>query len=143
MVENIIKIKMEFDSLLSKFYDLIIKDLNRDNSVNKKLQNWHELSFSNFIKGLNKAIKATNKRRAKEAVIILDENEERHETSPYEVIPALTKKDEFEWIELFEENKKKAVLLKTQIHTTNKEIDQMVYELYGLTKEEIEIVENS
>lgn len=38
---------------------------------------------------------------------------------------------------------KKTVLLKTQIDTTDKEIDKMVYELYGLTKEEIEIVENS
>jgi len=38
---------------------------------------------------------------------------------------------------------KKAALLKTQIDTTDKEIDKMVYELYGLTKEEIETVENS
>jgi len=33
--------------------------------------------------------------------------------------------------------------LKTQIDETDKEIDQMVYELYGLTDEEIEIVEQS
>jgi len=30
-----------------------------------------------------------------------------------------------------------------QIDKTEKEIDKMVYELYGLTKEEIEIVERS
>jgi hypothetical protein len=46
-------------------------------------------------------------------------------------------------MELFEENKKKAHDLKIQIDTTDKEIDQMVYELYGLTEDEIEIVENS
>lgn len=55
----------------------------------------------------------------------------------------LTKKDEFEWMELFEENKKKALELKSQIDQTDKEIDRMVYELYGLTEEEIQIVENS
>tara|TARA_B100001057_G_scaffold94968_1_gene91399 strand:+ start:98 stop:247 length:150 start_codon:yes stop_codon:yes gene_type:complete len=31
----------------------------------------------------------------------------------------------------------------SDIDKTDKEIDQMVYDLYGLTKEEIEIVENS
>jgi hypothetical protein len=55
----------------------------------------------------------------------------------------VTKKDEFEWMELFEENKKKVLDLKTQIDQTDKEIDRMVYELYGLTEEEIQIVEQS
>ncbi len=32
---------------------------------------------------------------------------------------------------------------KKEIEATDKEIDQMVYALYGLTKEEIEIVEKS
>jgi len=54
----------------------------------------------------------------------------------------LTKKDEFEWMELFEDNKKKALALKAEIDKTDKEIDQMVYALYGLTEEEIKIVEN-
>jgi hypothetical protein len=83
-----------------------------------KLANWYELDFKDFIKELNKAIKAAK-------------------GTP------LTKKDEFEWMELFEENKKKALDLKTQIDQTDKEIDRMVYELYGLTEEEIQIVENS
>ncbi len=56
---------------------------------------------------------------------------------------SLSKKDEFEWMELFEENKKKALELKAEIDRTDKEIDRMVYELYGLTEEEIQIVENS
>ena len=44
-------------------------------------------------------------------------------------------------MELFEDNKKKALALKAEIDKTDKEIDQMVYELYGLTEEEIKIVE--
>ncbi len=44
-------------------------------------------------------------------------------------------------MELIEDNKKKALRLKAEINKTDKEIDQMVYELYGLTEEEIKIVE--
>lgn len=39
-----------------------------------------------------------------------------------------------EWMELFEEKK-------TEIEKTDKEIDQMIYELYGLSKDEIKIAE--
>ncbi len=86
--------------------------------LTKKLENWHELSFADFIKELNKAIKGVG-------------------GTP------LTKKDEIEWMDLFEDYKKQAQDLKAQIDTTDKAIDQMVYELYGLTQEEISIVENS
>jgi hypothetical protein len=84
--------------------------------LSTKLSNWYELDFPDFIKELNKAIKTAK-------------------GTP------LTIKDEFEWMELFEENKKKALALKAEIDQTDKEIDQMVYELYGLTDEEIKIVE--
>ncbi|WP_111706569.1 Eco57I restriction-modification methylase domain-containing protein [Lutibacter citreus] len=96
--------------------------------LTKKLQNWDELDFGDFIKELNKAIKATNKERLK---------------ANQQEVPLLTKKDEFEWLDLFEENKQKAQELQNQINQTDKEIDAMVYELYGLTVEEIKIVENS
>lgn len=46
-------------------------------------------------------------------------------------------------MEVFEENKKKALELKTKIEKTDKEIDQMVYALYELTEDEIKIVEAS
>ena len=84
----------------------------------RKLSTWYQLDFSDFIKELNKAIKITK-------------------GAP------LSKKEEFEWMDLFEENKKHALELKTQIDQTDKEIDRMVYELYGLTQEEIQIVENN
>ncbi|GAB7256848.1 Eco57I restriction-modification methylase domain-containing protein [Polaribacter sp. OB-PA-B3] len=96
--------------------------------LSKKLQNWQDLEFGDFIKELNKAIKTNNKQRLKDSL---------------QEVPTLTKKDEFEWLDLFEENKQKAQELQTQINQTDKEIDQMVYELYGLTEEEIAIVENS
>ncbi|MUU77503.1 Eco57I restriction-modification methylase domain-containing protein [Winogradskyella endarachnes] len=86
--------------------------------VSQSLFNWHELDFADFIKELNKAIKKAG-------------------GTP------LTKKDEFEWLELFEDNKKKAQELQTQITQTEKTIDTMVYDLYGLTQEERDIIENS
>lgn len=108
--ENHQKIKSKFLMYFSLQYHL--------EKLTMKLYNWDLLDFSDFIKELNKAIKAVK-------------------GTP------LTKKDEFEWMELFEENKKKALELKSQIDQTDKEIDRMVYELYGLTEEEIQIVENS
>jgi hypothetical protein len=120
------KIK-DLEFIKSKFVKYVYHQFN-NLIISRKLQNWHELDFGEFIKELNKAIKATNKERAKEGL---------------EEIPVLTKKDEFEWLELFEENKLKAQELQTQINQTEKEIDAMVYELYGLTEEEIKIVENS
>ena len=83
-----------------------------------KLEKWYELEFVDFIKELNKAIKGVK-------------------GTP------LNKKDEFEWMDLFEENKKKAQELKAEIDKTDKEIDAMVYELYELSEEEIRIVENT
>jgi len=48
-----------------------------------------------------------------------------------------------DWFDRFERFKKQALEIKLQIDQTDKEIDRMVYELYGLTEEEIQIVENS
>jgi hypothetical protein len=48
-----------------------------------------------------------------------------------------------EWEEYFNTNKSEINKLQTQIDQTDREIDQMVYELYGLTEEEIKIVEEA
>lgn len=54
----------------------------------------------------------------------------------------LSKKNEFGLMDFFEEQKSKSMEIKETIDTTDKEIDRMVYELYGLTEEEIRIVED-
>ena len=46
-------------------------------------------------------------------------------------------------MEIFENKKAEAQMLKTEIDKTDKEIDQMVYELYGLSEDEIKIVEGN
>ncbi len=79
----------------------------------KKLQDWYLLSYGEFIKELGK-------KKIK-----------------------LSLSQEAEWEDYFSEEQQKALALKQQIDTTDKEIDKMVYELYGLSEEEILIVENS
>ncbi len=48
---------------------------------------------------------------------------------------------EVEREEYFNGQKQKAQTIKSEIDKTDREIDKMVYELYGLTEEEIGIVE--
>lgn len=79
----------------------------------KKLQEWYLLTYAEFINEL-----------AKKKV-------------------KLTLSEEAEWEDYFETESKKAKDLKAQIDKTDKEIDNMVYELYELSEEEIRIVENS
>ncbi len=81
--------------------------------LTSKLQNWHELEFKEFLKELKKA-------KVK-----------------------LSLAEEAECMQYFNKQKQKAQSLKAEIHKTDKEIDHMVYELYGLTGEEIQIVEES
>jgi hypothetical protein len=47
----------------------------------------------------------------------------------------LTLSEEAEWLQYFSEQKQKAQTLKSEINKTDREIDRMVYELYGLTEE--------
>mgnify|MGYP003520751792 FL=1 len=53
----------------------------------------------------------------------------------------LTPRQQDEWEEYFNDYKRQCNELSTQISATDREIDKMVYELYGLTDEEIDIVE--
>lgn len=55
----------------------------------------------------------------------------------------LSVSEEAQWLQYFNEQKQKTQELKTEIDKTEREIDQMVYELYGLTEEEISIVEEA
>ena len=114
-VDTILSLNKDLQAVNKKFGNYFSGQYKLE-KLPKKLENWSELSFTDFITELNKAIKTTGQTQ-------------------------LTKKDEFEWLDVFEENKTKAQTLKSQIETTEKAIDAMVYELYGLSEEEIGIVE--
>ena len=80
--------------------------------ISTKLQNWYLLNFTEFIKELSK------------------------------VKVKLNLSQKADWEDYFIAEKSKAETLNNEITKTDKEIDRMVYELYGLNEEEIRIVES-
>ena len=107
-----LSLNKELQDISAKFQRNLQREFSLE-TLSKKLQNWYELSFAEFLKELAKA--KLN----------------------------LTLSQKAEWEDYFLAEQQKAISIKSQIDQTDKEIDQMVYELYGLTEEEIEIVENS
>ncbi len=105
----------QLDALLNKFHLYLKSEFSID-KMSRKLQNWHTLEFGEFLIELNKAIKQGGGEKLSRLVGM-------------------------EWMEVFEIKKAEAQSLKADIDKTDKEIDAMVYELYGLTEEEIGIVE--
>ncbi len=80
----------------------------------KKLESFYELDEEAFFAELKKKLPKENKN--------------------------LSPKQTGEIKQYFEDYRQKIIALKNEIDKTDSEIDAMVYELYGLTKEEIEIV---
>ena len=76
-----------------------------------RLQNWPDLEFKGFLGELSKA-------KVK-----------------------LSLSEEAEWMANFNEQKTKSLALQADIDRIDREIDALVYELYGLTEEEIRVVE--
>lgn len=112
IVDKMVSLKKENIVLSGKF----IRTLQRKfeiNKLSKKLENWHELTYAEFIKELGK----------KKIKMGLG--------------------DEAEWEEYFLAEKTKAQQLIAEIERTDREIDQMVYKLYDLTHDEIAIIEAS
>ncbi|MCX6309974.1 MAG: hypothetical protein NTY32_14535, partial [Bacteroidia bacterium] len=90
-----------------------IKDNLGPEIISKKIESFNNLDFKDFIGELKKQ-KVT-----------------------------ISLSDQYEWKEFFEKSKSEINQLKAEIDKTDKEIDQLVYQLYGLTEEEIKIVEES
>ncbi len=104
---------------ISDFHSVVKKFLNRIKSnleiekISTKLEKFYDYDFKTFVAELKKQ----------------------------KVKLSLVQQDE--WEEYFNAYKTEINTLQSQISATDKAIDQMVYELYGLTEEEIKIVENS
>jgi hypothetical protein len=81
--------------------------------LSKKLQNWYDLDFGKFLAELKK-------KKVK-----------------------LSLQEQAEWMPYFEEQRAAVQDIRMQIDRIDAEIDQMVYQLYGLTEEEIAIVEEA
>ena len=113
---NIAETMLSLNKTLQQQQAKVINMLQRDyglEKLTKKLETWYELPLQSFFAELAKA----------------------------KIVLTAIQKDEVQ--EYFETYQKQAVATKNQIIATDKQIDAMVYELYGLSNEEIEIVENS
>jgi len=92
-------------------FTLLLQSKFEIDKPSRNLQNWPKLEFKYFLNELKKAK------------------------------VQLSLSEEAEWMRYFNEQKQKAQELKSEIDRIDREIDLMVYELYGLTEEEIKIVE--
>jgi len=111
--KEVYEIKTNFLKLLTSKYPEL--------KLINKLESWSALDFNEFLKEIQ-----NNKKK-------LQHNKGQ--------LPIATLSEQAEWMEYFEKEKAKATALQNEINKTDKEIDAMVYELYGLTEEEIKIVE--
>lgn len=105
---------LSLNQALQETVDKFLRTLNRKfdlSDFSKNLQSWHTLDYKTFIKEL-----------AKKKI-------------------KLSLGDEAEWEDYFVAEQAKATALQNQIAQTDDEINQMVYALYGLTDDEIKIIE--
>jgi type I restriction-modification system DNA methylase subunit len=113
-IENLVEKIISLNILLKNClsqFHKLICSQYKNLNINTKIEIWYTLSFADF-----------NKELIKQKV-------------------KLTLSEQSEWLTFFEQEKHKALGVKNEIDRTDKEIDTMVYELYGLTEEEIKIVE--
>ena len=108
--DKMLSLNKELQDLSQKFQRMLLRKFDLE-KLSTKLQEWHLLDFSDFIKEL-KRLKVK-----------------------------LSLSQESEWEEYFLEEKSKAIAVDSEIKNTDKEIDSMVYKLYDLTDEEIKIIE--
>ena len=108
--DKMLSLNRELQDLSQKFQRMVLRKFDLE-KLSTKLQEWHLLDFSDFIKEL-KRLKVK-----------------------------LSLSQESEWEEYFLEEKSKAIAIDSEIKNTDKEIDSMVYKLYDLTDEEIKIIE--
>lgn len=116
-VDNIIDYKGKMLSMVNKFLNYLHTQINIEKTSNK-VKHWYKLSSKEFIKELRKNIKKEDNKK-------------------------LSKSEEMDWLEFFESRKAELNEFISVIESTDKELDQMIYNLYGLTDKEIKIVEAS
>jgi hypothetical protein len=114
-VKEVLKNQNRFNILGENFANFLTSQT-QAKTLSRKLQNWQELEYNQFIKELNKAIKNFSNEK-------------------------LSKLQEMEWMEVFETKKEESEKLLYRIKKIDKEIDQMIFSFYGLTEDEIKIVE--
>ncbi len=114
-VDHLLELNNDLNKKLLKFHSFLSSTY-PSADLGSNLKKWFDLNFKRFIDELQKLNKKSNG-------------------------TVMNKLQEMEWMEVFETKKKEVLELKSEIEKTDKQIDQLVYALYGLTEEEIKIVE--
>jgi type I restriction-modification system DNA methylase subunit len=109
--DQMLSLNKDLNDYSQKFHRTLQREFEEIDKLSKKLESWYELTYADFLKELKK----------KKVDLSLGQKAE--------------------WEDYFLAEQEKAMALKGQIDQTDKEIDAMVYALYGLSEEEIEIVE--
>jgi type I restriction-modification system DNA methylase subunit len=115
-IETILKSIIELNTEAKKYETTFLNLLEskfENFNITKKIKKWYLLEFKNFLKEFKK-------QKIK-----------------------LSLSEESEWMQFFNEQQEKIVSLKNKIQKADKQLDQMVYELYGLNEEEVMIVEEA
>lgn len=113
ITREILTLNQSLLDIKRKVQTLVCNNLEIEKLPNK-LKNWFDLDEKSFVKLLKK---------------ISEKN--------------ISKLEELDWLNLFDIKKKEVLNLQSEIDKKNREIDQMVYELYSLTEDEIKLVEES
>ena len=113
LVEKILCLQKEFDEKHTKFLNRVQTQINTD-KISKTMSKFYELSFETFLSSINAA--STVK---------------------------LNLKEQDDWEDYFESYKKDLIKLKTEIGKIDHDVNHLVYQLYGLSTEEIKIVEDN
>lgn len=109
--DKMLVLNKDLQTISGKFIRTLQRKFEVLEKLPKKLENWYELNFAEFVKELNK-------KKIK-----------------------LTLSEESDWEDFFLAEQQKALSVQRKITITDKEIDTMVYRLYDLTDEEIMIIE--
>ena len=113
VLEIISKFK-ELTNIKNKFYSRLLTNLNEKIDINTKIQNFEKITFTEFVE----EIKFNQKIK-----FSLEEQDE--------------------WEDYFNSSKKNCLEVESQIGMLENNINNLVYELYNLTPEEISTIENS
>ena len=112
LVQEILDLTKSFKDFKRRFSKFVkIKANHFNKRLSQKLQMYYNLSSNEFLKELKKLFKD------------------------------FSLKEEEKWVKYFEEEKRKAKEVKESIEEIDKKIDEKVYEMYKLTRKEIDIVE--
>lgn len=110
--DTMLKLNKELQNKIKKFKNRIMENFELK-EISKKMENFYDLSFKDFVKELSK----------QKIKLKLQEQDE--------------------WEEYFLEYKNNIIKIKQEIDKTDSEINNMIYKLYDLTDEEIKIIEEN